>query len=135
VSGASDRRRAPPQAGTAGVDRARPAARGQVHLWVVQRVTAMLLGVAVVVHLVTIVVAMRGGLSAREILDRTQGNEAWLAFYVVFALAAGLHGAIGLRAIAAETLGIRGRGADLAWVAAGLLTAGFGIRAAIGLYA
>jgi fumarate reductase subunit C len=106
-----------------------------MHLWVVQRVTAMLLGVAVVVHLVTIVVAVRGGLSAREILDRTQGNEAWLAFYVVFALAAGLHGAIGLRAIAAETLGIRGRGADLAWVTAGLLTAGFGIRAAIGLYA
>jgi fumarate reductase subunit C len=110
-------------------------ARGQTHLWVVQRVTAMLLGVAVVVHLVTIVTAVRGGLSAREILDRTQGNEAWLAFYVVFALAAGLHGAIGLRNIAAETIGLRGRGADIAWLAAGLLTAGFGIRAAIGLYA
>lgn len=106
-----------------------------VHLWVVQRVTAMLLGIAVVVHLVTIVTAVRGGLSAREILERTQGNEAWLSFYVVFALAAGLHGAIGLRNIAAETIGLRGRGADIAWVAAGLVTAGFGIRAAVGLYA
>jgi fumarate reductase subunit C len=54
--------------------------RAQTHLWVVQRVTAMMLGVAVAVHLVTIVTAVRGGLSAREILDRTQGNEAWLAF-------------------------------------------------------
>jgi fumarate reductase subunit C len=113
----------------------RRRARGQVHLWVVQRLTAMLLGVAVVVHLLTIVVAVRGGLTAREILDRTQGNEAWLVFYIVFALAAGLHGAIGLRSIAAETLGLRGRGADAAWLAAGLLTAAFGIRAAIGLYA
>jgi fumarate reductase subunit C len=113
----------------------RRAARGQAHLWVVQRVTAMLLGVFVLVHLVTIVTAVRGGLSAREILERTEGNEAWLLFYVTFALAAGLHGAIGLRNIAAETIGLRGRGADLAWVAAGLLTAGFGIRAAVGLYA
>ena len=113
----------------------RTGARGQTHLWVVQRVTAMVLGVAVLVHLVTIILAVRGGLSAAEIIARTRGNEAWLAFYAVFALAAGLHGAIGLRNIAAETIRLRGRGADLAWLAIGLLTAGFGIRAAIGLYA
>lgn len=109
--------------------------RGQVHLWVVQRVTAMVLAVAVVVHLATIVTAVRGGLTAAEIIGRLQGHEGWLLFYVVFALAAGLHGAIGLRNIAAETIGLRGRAADAAWLAAGLLTAGFGIRAAIGLYA
>lgn len=114
---------------------ATPRARAQTHLWVAQRVTAMILAVAVVVHLVTIILAVRGGLSAAEILGRTRGNEAWLAFYCVFALAAGLHGAIGLRGIAAETIGLRGRGADLAWLAVGLLTAAFGIRAAIGLYA
>lgn len=109
--------------------------RAQTHLWVAQRVTAMLLALAVVVHLVMIIGAVRGGLSAAEILSRTRGNGAWLAFYVAFALAAGLHGAIGLRNIAAETIGLRGRAADLAWLAIGLLTAGFGIRAAIGLYA
>jgi fumarate reductase subunit C len=103
--------------------------------WAVQRITAMFLALAVLVHLVTILVAVRGGLSAAEILARTRGNEAWLLFYAGFALAAGLHGAIGLRAIAAEWLGWRGRAFDAAWLAAGLLTAGFGIRAAIGLYA
>jgi succinate dehydrogenase hydrophobic anchor subunit len=61
--------------------------------------------------------------------------EAWLIFYVVFALAAGLHGAIGLRNIAGETLGWRGRGIDFCWLALGLLTAAFGIRAAFALYA
>jgi fumarate reductase subunit C len=95
----------------------------------------MILAVAVVVHLVTILVAVRGGLSAAEILGRTRGNEAWLAFYAVFALAAGLHGAIGLRGIAAEWLGWRGRGFDLAWLCIGAVTAIFGIRAALGLYA
>lgn len=109
--------------------------RGQTHLWVVQRVTAMILAVAVLVHLVTIIGAVRGGLSAAEILGRTRGNGAWFAFYVVFALSAGLHGAIGLRNIAAETIGLRGRGADLAWLAIGLVTSGFGIRAAYGLFA
>lgn len=111
------------------------ATRGQVHLWVAQRVTAMVLALAVTVHLVTILLAVRGGLSAAEILGRLQGNAAWLSFYAVFALAAGLHGAIGLRNIAGESLGWRGRGFDLAWLGIGLLTALFGIRAAWGLYA
>jgi len=104
-------------------------------LWRLQRVSAMLLALGVIVHLVTIMIAVRGGLSAAEILGRTRGNEAWLTFYAVFALAAGLHGAIGLRAIAAEWLGWRGRGFDLAWVGLGFVTAAFGIRAALGLYA
>ena len=109
--------------------------RGGTHLWVAQRVTAMILALAVVVHLVTIILAVRGGLSAAEIIGRTRGSEAWLGFYAVFALAAGLHGAIGLRGIAAEWLGWRGRGFDAAWLTMGLLTAGLGIRAAVGLYA
>jgi len=103
-------------------------------LWMLQRGSAMLLALGVVVHLVTIMVAVRGGLSAAEILARTRGNAAWLAFYAAFALAAGLHGAIGLRAIAAEWLGWRGRGFDLAWMAVAVLTAALGIRAAYGLY-
>jgi fumarate reductase subunit C len=106
-----------------------------VTLWAIQRVTAMVLALAVTVHLITIMIAVRGGLSAAEIIGRTSGSEAWLGFYAVFALAAGLHGAIGLRGIAAEWLGWRGRGFDLAWVAIGLATAAFGIRAALGLYA
>ncbi len=106
-----------------------------MRLWVIQRVTAMWLAFAVLVHLVTILAAVQGGLSAAEILDRTRGSLGWLGFYAAFALAAGLHGAIGLRAVAAEWLGWRGKRLDAAWVAIGLLTAGFGISAAYGLYA
>ncbi len=101
-------------------------------LWIVQRVTAAVLAVAVVVHLVTIMVAVRGGLTAAEIIARTSGNEAWFAFYVVFAVCAGLHGAIGLRNIGNEWLGWRR--ADALWLALGGATALFGIVAAWGLY-
>lgn len=111
------------------------SARGQVHLWAVQRITAAVLALGVTVHLVTIIIAVRGGLTAAEILGRTRGSAGWLLFYAVFALAAGLHGAIGLRNIAGESLGWRGRGFDLAWLAIGLLTALLGIRAAYGLFA
>ena len=111
------------------------SARVQTWLWILQRKTAGILALCVLVHLATMIVAIRGGLSAAEILGRTRGNGAWFAFYVVFAFSAGLHGAIGLRNIAAETIGLRGRGADLAWLAIGLVTAGFGIRAAYGLFA
>jgi fumarate reductase subunit C len=103
-------------------------------LWAVQRITAAFLGLAVIVHLVTIMLAVRGGLTAAEILARTRGADLWFAFYVVFALCAGLHGAIGLRNIAGEWLGLRGRGVDALWLGIGLLTAAFGMRAAWGLY-
>lgn len=103
-------------------------------LWAIQRITAAFLGLAVIVHLVTIMLAVRGGLSAAEILERTRGADLWFAFYVTFALCAGLHGAIGLRNIAGEWMGLRGRGVDALWLGIGLLAAAFGMRAAWGLY-
>jgi fumarate reductase subunit C len=103
-----------------------------MRFWAIQRVTAAFLGVAVLVHLVTIMMAVRGGLSAAEIIGRTRGAELWFGFYVLFALCAGLHGAIGLRNIASEWLGWRRM--DALWLGVGLLTAAFGIRAAWGLY-
>ena len=46
------------------------------------------------------VLAVRGGLSAAEILARVRGSGAWAAFYIVFVLAVAVHAPIGLRAIA-----------------------------------
>ncbi len=105
-----------------------------MRLWAIQRVTAAVLALAVAAHLATILYAVRGGLSAAEILGRTRGAEGWLLFYAVFALAAGLHGAVGLRNVAAEWLGWRGLRWDATWLAIGALTAALGIRAAWGLY-
>ncbi len=76
-------------------------ARRETMLWVAQRVTAVVLAFCVLVHLATIIYAVRGGLTAAEILGRTRGSVAWAAFYVIFVMAVAVHGAIGLRAVVA----------------------------------
>ena len=103
--------------------------RREVLLWTAQRATAVVLAVCVVVHLVTIIYAVRGGLSAAEILARTRGSIAWGTFYSVFVIAAAIHGAIGLRTVAAEWLGIRGDAAEVGMSVVGLLLTLTGLRA------
>ena len=94
--------------------------RAQVRLWVAQRVTAAILAVCVFVHLVTIIYAVQGGLTAAEILGRTRGSPAIAGFYALFVVAAAIHGGIGLRTIAAEWLRL---GRASTWVAAGIALA------------
>lgn len=104
--------------------------RADTRLWLAQRLSAMVLAVCVLVHLATIVYAVRGGLSAQEIFARTRGNHAWLAFYSVFVLAAAVHAPIGLRAIAIEWLRWRGRSRDVFLVSFAILILAAGLRAA-----
>ncbi|MBP2498860.1 fumarate reductase subunit C [Methylobacterium sp. PvP062] len=103
-------------------------------LYLAQRSTAAILAVTVAVHLGTIVYAVRGGLTAGEILGRTQGNLAFLLFYAVFVLAAAIHAPIGLRSVLREWAGWRGRSLDLAMIALSALLAGLGLRAALAVY-
>ena len=103
-------------------------------LYLAQRGTAAILAVTVAVHLGTILYAVRGGLTAGEILGRTHGNLAFLLFYAVFVLAAAIHAPIGLRSILREWTGWRGRSLDLAMIALSALLAGLGLRAALAVY-
>jgi fumarate reductase iron-sulfur subunit len=121
-----------PTAGIAGLKRATAKAEP---LWVAQRASAAVLALCVLVHLATIVYAVRGGLTGAEILARTQGNPAWLAFYALFVLAVTVHAPIGLRAVLGEWLGWRGRSRDLALCAFAVLLAGLGLRAVLGVFA
>ncbi len=105
------------------------SARRAAGLWAAQRLTAAVLAVCVLVHLVTIIYAIRGGLSASEILGRTRGNYGWGAFYATFVLAAAVHGAIGLRAIAQEWLGIEGDFLEVGMTVVGVALAILGLRA------
>lgn len=103
-------------------------------LYLAQRGTAAILAVTVAVHLGTILYAVRGGLTAGEILGRTHGNLAFLLFYAVFVLAAAIHAPIGLRSILREWTGWRGRSLDLTMIALSALLAGLGLRAALAVY-
>lgn len=103
--------------------------RAQVLLWTAQRASALVLAVCVIVHLATIIYAMRNGLSAAEILGRTRGNAAWAAFYALFVAALAVHAPIGLRNVLAEALGWRGRGVDVAMIAVAMTLVMWGGRA------
>lgn len=89
-------------------------AREETTLWLLQRASAALLAVCVVIHLATLIYAVRGGLTAAEILTRTRGSIAATAFYSLFVVAAAVHAPIGLRNLCQEWLGWRGRSLDLA---------------------
>ena len=73
-----------------------------LRLYMLQRITALLMAPLVLGHLAVMIYAIQGGLSAAEILSRTQGSFAWFAYYGLFVVAVSIHGAIGLRSIAFE---------------------------------
>jgi len=95
-------------------------------LFVLQRASAAVLALCVLVHLATIIYAVRHGLSAQAIVTRLHASAAWPAFYAVFVVAVSVHAPIGLRAVVGEWLRLRGPLVDavLALVAAGLLVGG-----------
>jgi fumarate reductase subunit C len=108
--------------------------RSQAVLWIAQRATAAILALCVVVHLATIIYAVQGGLSAAEILGRTRGNVAWLAFYSLFVLAVSVHAPIGLRSVCIEWLRWRGRSRDVALLAFAAALAWMGMRAVFAVF-
>ncbi len=104
-------------------------ARREALLWVASRASAAVLALCVLVHLATMIVAVRGGLSAAEILARTRGSLAWALFYAVFVVAVAVHAPIGVRTVLAETARGGGRLLDIAAIAFGVLLLAAGWRA------
>ena len=111
------------------------SSKSETQLWLAQRVSAAVLALCVSVHLATVIYAVRGGLSAAEILGRTRGNAAWLAFYALFVLAASVHAPIGLRAVLTEWLRWRGASRDLFLLAFAVLLLFIGLRAVFAVFA
>ena len=108
--------------------------RSQTALWNAQRASGAVLALCVSVHLVTIVYAVRGGLTATEIFARTRGSVGWLAFYSLFVLAAAIHAPIGLRPVLGEWLRWRGRSREMFVLLFGLVLAGMGMRAVLAVF-
>lgn len=74
----------------------------QARRWYWQHMSAMVLAICVFVHIGVIIYAVRGGLSAAEILGRTHGNWAFGMFYVVFVVACAVHVPAGIANITEE---------------------------------
>ena len=105
----------------------------QAKLWYAQRISAMILGLCVSIHLIIIFYAIRGGLTAEEILGRTQGNIAFAIFYEIFVLACFVHAPIGVANILEETFCKGFVSKALSWILATLIII-LGTTAVIGVY-
>lgn len=105
------------------------------HLAALQRLSALALAPLVVAHLILILIAVRDGLTAGEILARTQGSLGWALFYGVFVLAAALHAPIGIRNILREWGGLPPTLVTWASILFGLMLLGFGLRAVVAVVA
>jgi fumarate reductase subunit C len=103
-------------------------------LFIAQRATAVVLAGAVAIHLGTIIYAVRGGLTAGDILGRTQGNLWFLVFYALFVLAVAVHAPIGLRNIFREWTRWRGIALDVALAGFAVLLLVLGLRAVLAVY-
>lgn len=100
-----------------------------LRLYMLQRLSAMVMAPLVLGHIATMIYAIQNGLTASEILSRTQGSVWWGLFYGLFVIAVSLHAAIGVRTVAFEWCRLRGAALDvLAWIV-GLVLLALGGRA------
>ena len=98
-------------------------------LFVLQRLTALALAPLVLVHLGLVLVAVRGGLTAAEILSRTQGSVGWALFYGLFVVVVAIHAPIGVRNVLREWTGLARGTVDLLAFGFAALLLGVGLRA------
>ena len=104
-------------------------------LFLIQRLSAAVLALAVAAHLATILYAIRGGLTAGEILARTHGNLGFVAFYSLFVVAVAFHAPIGLRNVIREWTPWRGGSLDVALAMFAVMLLVLGFRAVFAVYA
>ena len=102
-----------------------------VRLYLAQRISAMVMAPLVLGHLAVMIYAVQGGLSAAEILSRTQGSLWWGSFYGLFVMAVSIHAAIGLRVVAHEYLKLTGAVLNAFTLIVGLTFLGMGGRAVV----
>ena len=103
-------------------------------LFVLQRLTAVVLAFAVAIHLATVLYAVQGGLTAGEILARTHGNVLFLTFYSLFVIAVSIHAPIGLRNVLREWTPWHGRSLDFALLLFSALLFILGFRAVFAVF-
>jgi fumarate reductase subunit C len=108
--------------------------RIQTRVWLAQRLSAVVLAVAVTIHLGGIIVAVQGGLTAAEIIARVGGNGVVALFYGVFVVACAVHAPIGVRTVLLEMTPLKPRLVDGVVGVFCVAVLVLGLRAVFGFY-
>ncbi len=101
----------------------------ETRLFLLQRISALVLAPMVILHLVVILYATRAGLSAEAILARTGSTPLWPVFYALFVVAAAVHAPIGLRNILREWTPLSRGATDWLSLGFGVVLLVLGLRA------
>lgn len=100
-----------------------------LRLYMAQRITALLMAPLVLGHIAVMIYAVQDGLSAAEILGRTQGSVMWFLFYGTFVIAVSIHAAIGTRTVLHEWANVKGALLTIITVLIGISLFTLGARA------
>lgn len=95
----------------------------------------MVLAPLVLVHIALIIIAVRNGLTAEEILSRTRGSVVWAVFYGGFVIAAAIHAPIGIRTILNEWTPLNGNIINVLAIVFALAVLVLGLRAVVAVTA
>jgi fumarate reductase subunit C len=77
-------------------------------IYLLQRLSAIIMAPLVLLHLGVMIVAIQGGLDSAEILSRTRGSLFWGGTYGLFVFAVSVHAAIGIRVVLFEWMSVKG---------------------------
>ncbi len=102
-------------------------------LYILQRLTALVLLPLIIGHLIVILYAIKGGLTSAEILGRTQGSLWWGLFYGLFVVSVAVHAPIGLRNILKEWTPLNNQTSSVVSFLFGLLLLILGSKALVGV--
>ena len=75
-------------------------------LFLLQRLSAVVLAPMVLIHLLLIFYAVKQGMTGEDILQRTAGSPLWAIFYLAFVVTVSIHAPIGLRNVLNEWTGL-----------------------------
>ncbi len=100
-------------------------------LYLLQRLSAAVMVPLLLLHLVGMIWAIQGGLSAEEILGRTRGNLYIAVVYGLMVLAASVHAALGVRTVVLEWADWSVRVVDRLAIIFGLFLMVLGARAIV----
>ena len=106
----------------------------QPKIWLLQRLSAFVLAICSITHLITIIIAVKGGLTSAEIIERVGANTEWFIFYSTFIIAASIHAPIGIRTILKETTNASEIMVKILVFSFGLLISGLGMWSILGFY-
>ncbi len=101
----------------------------EARLFVLQRLSALVMAPMVLLHLGVILYATRAGLSAEAILARTGSTPLWPVFYTLFVLAVAVHVPIGLRNVLREWTSLGRAGVNAIAIGFGAISLLLGLRA------